>query len=238
MSEPVVVTRREPPLYLLADSQLLFWRRNGRLLLESAIAELDGDTSISAAYIGASNGDHPEHYGIFEAAMDAVGITDRRMITSSFGREDRTFLRHAQLIVLAGGDVRVGWSIFQSTGMKDAIVDRHARGAVLVGISAGAVQLGRYGIVEPSESSANGLLDVFDLVPMVIDVHDEQGDWTRLRHAVCGLEGAVTGLGIPSGGGAIVRADTAIEPLRRPAHRFRYEDGHVTHSASYPAIDD
>jgi hypothetical protein len=38
-----------------------------------------------------------------------------------------------------------------------------------VGISAGAVQLGRYGIVETPESSATELLDVFRLVPVVID---------------------------------------------------------------------
>jgi hypothetical protein len=38
------------------------------------------DTPLNAAYIGASNGDRPEFYGIFEAAVDAIGITDRRMI--------------------------------------------------------------------------------------------------------------------------------------------------------------
>ena len=57
------------PLYLLADSQLLFWKRQDRLLLEAALDGLARDTSLSAAYIGASNGDRPEFYGIFEAAV-------------------------------------------------------------------------------------------------------------------------------------------------------------------------
>ena len=156
---------RLQPLYLLADSQLLFWKRQDRLLLESALDGLARDTPLSAAYIGASNGDRPEFYGIFEAAVDAIGITDRRMIDSSFGPDDRAFLQRAQLIVLAGGDVRLGWNTFEKTGMKDVILGRHAQGAVLVGISAGAVQLGRYGIVETPESSATELLDVFKLVP-------------------------------------------------------------------------
>ena len=227
------------PLYLLADSQLLFWKRQDRLLLEAALDGLAQDTPLSAAYIGASNGDRPEFYGIFEAAVDAIGITDRRMIDSSFGADERAFLQRAQLIVLAGGDVRLGWNTFEKTGMKDVILGRYAQGAVLVGISAGAVQLGRYGIVETPESSATELLDVFKLVPdVVIDAHDERAEWARLSRTIHLLAGAATGLGIPSGGGVIVHADTTIEPVRRPAHEFRFEGTRVTHSLLYAAEGD
>ncbi|OBA59915.1 peptidase [Mycobacterium sp. 1100029.7] len=216
------------PLYLLADSQLLFWRRRGRPLLEPALHGLD--TSIRAAYVGASNGDRPEYYDIFEAAMDVVDVTDRRMIESSFGPDDRAFLTGAQLIVLAGGDVRRGWSTFERTGMKDVIVDRYTHGAVLVGISAGAVQLGRYGFDESPEPADSELFDVFNLVPTVVDTHDEKADWARLSRTVKALHGAVGGLGIASGGGVIVHADATIEPLRRPAHRFHFDGTQVTHS--------
>ena len=140
------------------------------------------------------------------------------------------FLERAQLIVLAGGDVRLGWNTFEKTGMKDVILDRHAQGAVLVGISAGAVQLGRYGIVETPESPTTELLNAFKLVPVVIDTHDELAEWARLSRTIHLLEGAAAGLGIPSGGGVIVHADTTIEPLRRPAHEFRFEGTRVTHS--------
>jgi cyanophycinase len=221
------------PLYLLADSQLLFWKRQDRLLLEAALDGLAHDTPLSAAYIGASNGDRPEFYEIFEAAADAVGIADRRMIDSSFGPDDRTFLGRADLIVLAGGDVRLGWHTFETTGMKDVILGRYARGAVLVGVSAGAVQLGRYGVVETPESQTTELLDVFKLVPMVVDTHDEGTDWARLSATIHSLEGAATGLGIPAGGGVVVHPDTAVEPLRRPAHEFRFNGTRVTHSLLY-----
>jgi cyanophycinase-like exopeptidase len=223
-------TSQLQPLYLLADSQLLFWKRQDRLLLEAALDGLARDTPLSAAYIGASNGDRPEYYGIFEAAMDAIGITDRRMIDSSFRTYDRAFLERAQLIVLAGGDVSLGWNTFEKTGMKDVILARYAHGAVLVGISAGAVQLGRYGIVETPESSTTELLDLFKLVPVLIDTHDERAEWARLSRTIHVLAGAATGLGIPSGGGVIVHADATIEPLRRPAHEFRFEGPRVTHS--------
>ncbi|MBS4730305.1 Type 1 glutamine amidotransferase-like domain-containing protein [Mycobacterium sp. SM1] len=218
------------PLYLLADSQLLFWRRRDRLLLETALDGLGGHAGLSGAYIGASNEDRPEFYEIFEAAMDASGITAHRMIGSAFGPADRAFLERAQLIVLAGGDVRLGWDTFEKTGMKEAILDRYAQGAVLVGISAGAVQLGRYGILGTPGSPTTELLDVFKLVPMVIDTHDERAEWARLSHTIHRLKGAATGLGIPSGGGVIVHPDTTIEPLRRPAHEFRFEGTVVTHA--------
>jgi cyanophycinase len=218
------------PLYLLADSQLLFWKLQGRLLLDTALDGLARDTPLSAAYIGASNGDRREFYEIFEAAVDAIGITDRRMIDSSFGPDDRAFLERAQVIVLAGGDVRLGWNTFENTGMKDVILRRYAEEAVLVGISAGAVQLGRYGIVEAPDSPKPKLLDVFNLAPAVVDTHEERSDWTRLSRAIQALGGTATGLGIPSGGGVIVHADATIEPLRQPAHEFRFDGTRVTHS--------
>ena len=218
------------PLYLLADSQLLFWKHNGRLLLEAALDGLTGGSPVQAAYIGASNGDRVEYYGIFEAAMDAVGIRYRRMIDSSFGADDRAFLRRAQLIVLAGGDVRLGWNTFERTGMKDVIVERYVHGAIVVGVSAGAVQLGRYAVIETPGSRKTEVFEVFKLVPLVIDTHDEKTDWARLSRTIRSLEGAATGVGIPSGGGVVVHQDFTVEPLRLPAHEFRYDDGRVAHS--------
>lgn len=218
------------PLYLLADSQLLFWKWRNRPLLEAALDGLVKDAPLSAAYIGASNGDRPEFYEIFEAAVEAIGITDRRMIDSSFGPDQRAFLERAQLIVLAGGDVRLGWNTFEKTGMKEVILSRYAEGAVLVGISAGAVQLGRYGTVETPGSAATELLDVFKLAPAVIDTHDERSEWARLSRTIELLKGAAIGLGIPSGGGVIVHPDATIEPLRLPANEFRFEGDRVRHA--------
>jgi cyanophycinase len=224
------------PLYLFADSQLLFWKQRGRLLLETAIGS--AGAAPCAAYIGASNGDCREFYAIFEAAIEAIGITDHRMIDSSFDPDDRAFLERAQLIVLAGGGVRLGWTTFEKTGMKDVILARYAQGAVLVGVSAGAVQLGRHAILETPESSATELSDVFNLVPAIVDVRDERSDWIRLANTIHLLEGAVIGLGLPAGGGIVVHPDATIEPLRHPAHEFRFNGTRVTHSLLCPAEDD
>ena len=65
------------PIFLLADSQLLFWREeSGELFLARARQLLEADTQdrpFKAAYLGASNGDAPEFYQLFEAAMGEIG---------------------------------------------------------------------------------------------------------------------------------------------------------------------
>jgi cyanophycinase len=111
--------------------------------------------------------------------------------------------------------VGLGWRTFEETGMSEAILDRRANGAVLVGISAGAIQLGH---------------GAFDLVPRVIDVHDESAGWETLSTTIESLRGAAVGLGIPSGGGVVVHPDGTIEPVRRPAHEFRFDGTRVIHS--------
>jgi cyanophycinase len=226
------------PLYLFADSQLLFWKRDGRLLLESVIERSPGKT-FRAAYIGASNGDLPEFYEIFaaatRAATEAVAVTaELRMIGSAFTADERAFLEQADLILLAGGDVRLGWETFRRTGIKDVILQRYSQGAVLVGISAGAVHLGRHGIVDTPGSAATELLDLLNLVPAVVDAHDESNDWARLSGTIHLLEGAAMGLGLPKGGGVMVHPDATIEPLRHPAHEFLYDGTKVNRSLLCP----
>jgi hypothetical protein len=224
-------------LYLLADSQLLFWKRHDAVLLETVRKTLTGDDPL-AVYIGASNGDRQEFYSIFEAAADAAGFRSRRMISSAFNEEDQQALDRAQLILLAGGDVHLGWSTFEKTGMKDRILGRYGAGAVLIGVSAGAVQLGRHAILDQGDSSALELVNMFNIVPAIVDVHDEQRDWTRLSNTVRMLEGTSTGLGIPTGGGIVFHSDGTAEPLRHPVHEFSCVGTRVEHSLLFPAADD
>src|SRR5215207_9243751 len=197
------------PIYLFADSQLLFWREGGELFLNS-IRRLVTRDSPRAAYVGASNGDAHEFYSIFEAALGGAGVHDRRMILRSFRAGDQAFLKEADLILLAGGDVERGWEVFVETGMREFIVRRYYEGAVLTGISAGAAQLGLYGFAERGASNPE-LVGTFRLVPFVVDTHDEGQEWGRLRRAIRLLGGAARGVGVPAGGGLIYHPDGRVE---------------------------
>jgi cyanophycinase-like exopeptidase len=109
--------------------------------------------------------------------------------------------------------------VFVETGMREFVVRRYYEGAVLMGVSAGAAQLGLYGLLERGESAA-GLAGTFGLVPFVIDAHDEGRNWGRLRRTIRLLGGTAEGIGIPAGGGLIYHPDRRVEAVRRPLYQL------------------
>ena len=173
----------------------------------------------AAAYLGAANGDDPAYYSIFQAAMEGIGVRRRRMILAGLPADDREFLAAADLIVLAGGDPVRGWRAFTASGIAELVARRFYAGAVLIGISAGAVQLG-WGVpaagAEGNGGGASGLVATFRLAPFFVDVHAEAEGWRRLARAVAASGTDVPGLGIPTGGAAVVHPDGTLEPVRHP----------------------
>lgn len=195
------------PILLLSDSQLLFWRSRGRLFLET-IRDRLGDPPWKAAYVGASNGDRPEFYELFRGAMDGIGIADCCHVPADPSARDLEFFDAAHLILLSGGDPLAGWMAFGRSGLRQKVIERYYAGALLVGVSAGAVQLGLSGVAPDGEA-----FETFKLAPFLVDVHDEP-EWGRLRAAVRSLGPSARGLGIPLGGGALLHPDLSIEPIR------------------------
>lgn len=212
------------PIYLLADSQLLFWRDGESLFLESI--RRAGLSSPRAAYLGASNGDRLEFYRLFESAMDQIGVTDRRMIRSAFPPEEAAFLAQADIILLAGGDPDAGWLVLSSTGMRTILARRHAEGATLIGVSAGAMHLGAYGWTERDATAAD-VWPALACCPFAVSSHDEQRDWQSLTATVASLRGVASGLAIRSGGGVICHADGSLQAVRYPAQEFLWIDNAV-----------
>ena len=177
-----------------------------------------------AAYIGASNNDRAEFYDLFVAAMELVGVSDCRMVPSQLADEDRLFLEEADLVLLAGGDVERGWQVFERNGMKDLILKRRYGGAVFVGVSAGAVQLGLGALTDAPQPKK---LYTFACEPFYIGAHEEADEWWNLRALVNLSQSGVRGVGIPMGGGAIYWPDGTLEPVRRPLTELVKEDDEV-----------
>ncbi|HEX6287551.1 MAG TPA: Type 1 glutamine amidotransferase-like domain-containing protein [Herpetosiphonaceae bacterium] len=223
------------PMFLFADSQLMFWRSDDRLLLDRVRAALDGDLydgPIKAAYIGASNGDVREFYELFVAAMEGIGIEDCRMIPSMPSPEDEAYLAEASVILLAGGDPWRGWTIFKEIGLVERLIERYYAGAVLIGISAGAMQLGLKGWSEDRQLPG-GQFDTLKLVPYVVDAHQEPA-WQNLQQVVRALGEGVRGIGIPAGGGAIFHPDWSIEPIRHSLLEFTLVDDQIQQTLLLP----
>ncbi len=200
------------PLFLLADSQLLFWSDDDGPFIRR-IATYAGPGAPRAAYLGASNGDHPDFYAIFLAAAEGMDPAECRMVPAAPSPEDHAFVERADVVLLAGGDVDVGWRAFQASGMRDVVERRYRAGAVLVGVSAGAVQLGTAGWPDGEPDAAFG---TWGLAPFVVDAHAEDDDWAQLRAVVRARGDGARGLGIPSGGGLVYHADGTVEAVRHP----------------------
>lgn len=192
------------PIVLLADSQLLFRRENDQLLLKKTVKQ-----GSRAAYIGASNGDNPDFYALFVAAMEGFGIFDCRMIPSKISEADIAFLNDADIILLAGGDVELGWRAFVTNGLNKHIVRRYFEGAMLIGISAGAVQLGLCGL-----AADGSLIETFKLVPFIVGAHEESDNWKTTRDLLRLSRTNTRAIGLPTGGGAIYHEDQTLEALR------------------------
>lgn len=222
------------PIFLFSDSQLLFHPDGQGKLALAEVVQAQESEDLKAAYIGASNGDDPMFFSIFEAAMDLVKIKDRRMIFADYNEEDRTYLQEANLILLAGGDVDKGWQAIQE--MQQDIIQRYYAGAILVGVSAGAVQLGLGGWHRDMPQGHGDLFDTFKLIPFYVDAHDEDNNWERLKAIIGNTEAAIKGLGIPKGGGLIYHPDHTIEPLRQSLVEFSGEKEEVNQTLLLPGI--
>lgn len=218
------------PLYLLADSQLLFVKIGGDSLAERIRADLDSGKP-KAAYIGASNGDQPEFYNLFVAAMESMAISDFRLVPSQPLREDISFLENADLIVLSGGNVEQGWQVFEQNGLKELLPRKRFDGAILMGVSAGAVQLG-LGCL--SNAAQPKQIDMFRFAPFYVGAHDEENDWFDLRALVNLAQSDTRAIGLEAGGGAVYYSDGTLEPLRKPLIEIVKEDSKITENLMAP----
>ncbi|HZO12267.1 MAG TPA: Type 1 glutamine amidotransferase-like domain-containing protein [Polyangiaceae bacterium] len=202
------------PIFLLADSSLLFSNAAHGGALRDRIRSAVGDDDPSAAFLG-----EPEAVELFDAAMDALGIAKRRAIGARYSAMDDMCLRAADLIVLGGGDLARGWERVGAGDVKDAITRRYLEGAVLVGVSAGAILLG-----VGSEA--------LRMVPFAIEAHAEEDDWRHLRTLV--TESTI-GIGIPFGAAAVY-ADGTLEPIGKPLVELRLKGSSVVESLLLPAL--
>ena len=220
------------PVYLLSDSQLLFWKNDNNLFLNSILTFLK-NKNPKAAYIGASNGDNKDFFSIFRAAMNGIGITDCRMIMSSYLDEDQEFLKGSDIILFAGGDVKIGWEVFEKMRIKETIAEKYYNGAVIIGVSAGAIQL-CLGELPGDSKSAEDFLFTFKFIPFILGAHDEKKYWMNLQKSVRIMGDSFKGIGIPSGGGLIYYGDQSIEAIRFPLSEFSMKNDEMEHNLLCP----
>ena len=219
------INSRIMPIFLLADSQLLFYEGSDGLFIDRIRRCLVGEVvanEIKAAYIGVSNGDDPRFYEIFKDAFTQFGVNDCRLIRADPDADDTKFLESANIILLAGGDTALGWHAIKRNAWDRMLIQRHQDGAVLMGISAGAIQLGRMYNDKDIYSDPSYL----QLIGYIVDVHSAD-QWRALKEEVSAAGHGAKGIGIPHGAGLVYNPDGSLEAIRFACTEFINDKGRI-----------
>ncbi|MCW3115785.1 MAG: hypothetical protein JWR18_4181 [Segetibacter sp.] len=221
------------PILLLADSQLLFLKNeNQESYLKSIVDEIKAEDP-KCAYLGASNGDDPVYYDLFTAAMNSVGLSNCKMITSKFDYEEQDFLDKADLILLAGGDTEKGFQIFKENGIAEILQKKYNEGTALIGVSAGAIQLG-WQFFTKTANGKNELTDAFKFIPFMVMVHVDKNGINEVEQLLKESTSIKRAYEIPAGGGLIYHTDSTVEALRKPINEFVLKEEEFIHTLIFP----
>jgi hypothetical protein len=196
--------------------------------------ELAGRPQPEIAYLGAANGDQRRWY---ERVADTLArkYGARCTLARTVGTDDRApaaeILERADILYLAGGDVSALSERVHALSLGELIRRRHQEGALLVGVSAGAIGLTRFWIEFDGDRPSRRFPCVGAL-PFAVDCHDEESDWEELRalleqwaHEAPGEE--VDAFGIPAGGALEIDATGRVTPHGPAPRRFRLENGKI-----------
>jgi len=213
---------------LLADSTPLFSRKTQ--LTDAVTAAVGartkslGGITPRACYVGVSNGDMKEFYDVFVEAMKKFGISDVAHIRLPLTDSQLEFMSSCSLVVLAGGDPVSGLKRMRGDERFVGTLQRlRDTGAVIMGVSAGAMQLATY--LLPEDPRASAVIKGFEFIPgaCVLAAHDEARDWKILR-AVAAAQPAVRALALPRGCVIVVPPEGPMRALEKPAFFIQSEN--------------
>ncbi|MCG8314204.1 MAG: Type 1 glutamine amidotransferase-like domain-containing protein [Pseudomonadales bacterium] len=167
------------PLLLLADSQLFFTQQKGNWMRRKISEHLQYWQSSSnnreAVYMGAANNNDPMYYDLANSALRALGASRCTFLKS--GTSDLPGKNHKlpAVVLLAGGDVQLGWQTISQPDIRDWLTGCWQQGSLIIGVSAGAIHL-TY-MINTSETGQLELRDFLKWYPVVTMVHEEQALW-------------------------------------------------------------
>lgn len=195
--------------------------------------------SPQVAYLGAANGEHRGWFCQTARALEKryrAAVAHARVGDEAENAEARRIVTESDVIYASGGDVELLAERMRASGLDEVVRARHRAGALLIGVSAGAIGLTSYWVRFPDDDEPLALPRRFPCIgalPVAIDVHDEASDWEELRALLAAWareepDAVVEGFGIPTRGALELDARGAATPLGEPAKRFRLERGKLS----------
>lgn len=189
------------------------------------------------AWIGAAAGDsRPWFERVAKVLREryAADVEMARTVGDFDVAATRRLIEEAPMIYLGGGDVAELAARMHALGLAELIRRRRRDGALVVGVSAGAIGLTRYWVEFPDDNPALSRPTRFGCIGAVdcaVDCHDEQSDWEELRAllgawAVEEPDAVVDAYGIPMGG-AIEISDARVTHLGPAPKWLRLDHGRI-----------
>lgn len=185
----------------------------------------------SVAWIGAaSNDSRPWFERVAKVLRQRYGA-DVQMAKDD---EAARIIADARMLYFGGGDVKLLADRVEQLELAEIVRRRRREGAVLVGVSAGAIGLTRYWIEFPDDNPALARPTRFACIGAVdcaVDCHDEDSDWEELRALLAAWaldepDAVVDAYGIPLGG-AIEVTDVGMTPLGPAPKWLRLDRGRI-----------
>ena len=143
--------------------------------------------------------------------------------------EARAIVDRADLVFVSGGDPSLGARLLDASGASAWLREAHARGAAMVGVSAGSIMLGAWWADWPEDEAGDQdeqlvrtklVAGIGAVAGHVFDTHNEEDDWDELRLVarICSREGlSARFVGIPTGGALVFHGDGSMETVGRPS---------------------
>ena len=220
-----------PPIHLLAGSPGA--RRNVYAPVIAELLRLAGKPKPVVAYLGAATDDDPRFLGWMEQLVTSSGPCAFRLAPvagrKAAGGAAQAVIEDADLVFVGGGDVELGMNRVQERHLARPLREKHAAGAPLFGISAGAIMLARQWVRwrDPDDDGSAELFDCLGIAPVLCDCHGEEDGWAELKSLLRLAGGRAAGLGLRAGAAVKVLAGGAVAPICGEVDRFALRGGKV-----------
>jgi len=215
-----------PDIFLIAGDPGS--RRQDPLL--AVILERIGMVRPNVVYIGAASNDSRVFFLWIAALLKKAGAGSVRLAALASRRADpdkaRQQIRAADIVFVSGGDVELGMSVLERTGVAALLREQHRAGKFFIGLSAGSIMLARSWVrwSDAADDATAREFPCLGLAPLLCDTHAEKDEWDELK-MLLKLTGTPVGYGIPAGGALRVAADGSLTAMGRPAQLLEMEGG-------------
>jgi peptidase E len=152
---------------------------------KAAIAGL-GRPRPLLAYVGAASNDNRTFYTTIRAML-ALGGARMQMAKIASPRakasEARALLDECDMVFMSGGDVEHGVKVLRERDMAKPLAALARAGKPFFALSAGSLMLAKEWVRFPDEhdDASAEIFPCLGLVPLHLDAHSEDDDWSELR---------------------------------------------------------